>query len=116
MLAFVHDSRLLHHTDTQSPSCIISLSDALCNRLLQSSTGTSYMSHEAAAQTLYRCSQPSALERQGLPCTYLAPHEPESINVIVVIVIISIIINIIIKINVGADDDLCRMAISSDRL
>ena len=53
-----------------------------------------------------------------LPCTYLAPHEPKSIIVIVVIVVISIIINIIIKINVGADEllDHCRKAISSDRI
>jgi hypothetical protein len=55
------------------------------------------------------------LERQDLPCTYLAPHEPESIGVIIVIV--SIII-IIIKVDMGADKllDHCRMAISSDRL
>ena len=38
----------------------------------------------------------SVLERQDLPCTYLAHHEPESGNIIFIIIIIIIIVIIII--------------------
>jgi hypothetical protein len=45
------------------------------------------------------CHQHQSMERQDLPCTYLA-HEPKSVNIVVFIIIIIIFIIIIIIITI----------------